>query len=95
MLKKSDTTLVKRSDTTIVQKDTTAAITEIQAKNVFLEVGGAGLAISANYDTRFHKERNGWGYRVGVGFFTHQVVTLLKAVPFHGAITSHERNTAV
>lgn len=69
-LAKKDTTLKTRSDTTIVQKDTTAAQTEVKAQNGFLEVGGPGLAISANYDARFKKERNGWGYRVGLGFFS-------------------------
>jgi hypothetical protein len=69
LAKKPDTTLVKKSDTTLVQKeDTTQQI--IKAQNVFLEVGGAGIAISVNYDTRFNKLRNGWGYRVGLGFFS-------------------------
>ncbi|HTD99959.1 MAG TPA: hypothetical protein VK668_11780 [Mucilaginibacter sp.] len=81
LMKKADTTLVKRSDTTIVQKDTTAAITEIKAQSAYLEVGGAGLAISANFDSRFKKERNGWGYKVGLGFFTSGGNTVF-TVPF-------------
>lgn len=81
IVKKPDTTLVKRSDTTLVQKDTTADISEIKAQNAYLEVGGAGLAISANFDSRFHKERNGWGYRVGLGFFTSGGNTVF-TVPF-------------
>jgi hypothetical protein len=81
LMKKADTTLVKRSDTTIVQKDTTSAITVIKAQSAYLEVGGAGLAISANFDSRFHKERNGWGYKVGVGFFTDGGNTVF-TVPF-------------
>jgi hypothetical protein len=38
-------------------------------KSVFLEFGGNGLFISANYDARFNKTEKGLGYRVGVGFF--------------------------
>lgn len=77
--KKVDTTL-KKSDTTLMVKDTSANHV-IKAENGFLEVGGAGLAISANYDTRFHQERNGWGYRVGLGFFSSGGNTVF-TVPF-------------
>jgi hypothetical protein len=69
VLAKKDTSLVKRSDTTIVQRDSTKADSGVKAQSWYVEVGGAGLAISGNYDARFKKERNGWGYRVGVGFF--------------------------
>lgn len=65
----NDTTHFSQSDTTIVQKDTTGAVAEIKAQSLYLEVGGAGLAISANFDSRFNKQRNGWGYRVGLGYF--------------------------
>ncbi len=77
--KKADTTLSKKSDTTKFAADTTQQT--IKAQNVYLELGGPGLAISANYDTRFHKERNGWGYRVGVGFFSSGGNTVF-TVPF-------------
>lgn len=83
LLKKNDTT---KSDTTHMKRDTTMQAdstdaSQIRAKGYYLEVGGAGLAISANYDSRFGKERNGWGYRVGVGGFVsggNKVIT----VPF-------------
>ncbi|MDB5024672.1 MAG: hypothetical protein JWP78_2427 [Mucilaginibacter sp.] len=88
LVKKSDTTLVKKPDTTLVKKpDTTARLkdtgdsTQVKAKGYFLEIGGPGLAISANYDSRFNKQRDGWGYRVGLGGFIaggNNVVT----VPF-------------
>ncbi|MGZ3752309.1 MAG: hypothetical protein ACXVB0_00710 [Mucilaginibacter sp.] len=78
---KTDTTLLKKSDTTLVQKDTTTAITEIKAQSVFLEVGGAGLAISGNYDTRLNKQRNGWGYRIGAGYFASGGNTVF-SIPF-------------
>lgn len=68
LVKKTDSTLMKKSDTTAMQTDTLDE-TQIQAKNVFLQVGGAGLAISVNYDTRFGKTRDGWGYTVGLGGF--------------------------
>lgn len=69
LLKKRDTSLVKKSDTTLMKKDTTSAASGIKAENAFLEIGGPGLAISGNYDARFAKQRNGWGYRVGAGYF--------------------------
>jgi hypothetical protein len=74
--KPSDTTLVKKSDTTFKKSDTTLMVAadtstdhQVKAQNLYLEVGGAGLAISGNYDARFKKERSGWGYRVGLGYF--------------------------
>ncbi|OOG74908.1 hypothetical protein [Algoriphagus sp. A40] len=37
-------------------------------RSVYLELGGAGLPYSFNYDFRFDKERmNSWGMRVGAG----------------------------
>jgi hypothetical protein len=36
---------------------------------VFLELGGPGLALTVNYDTRFGNERDKWGYRVGIGYY--------------------------
>lgn len=38
-------------------------------KSVFFELGGNGLGFSANFDSRFAKAENGFGYRVGIGFF--------------------------
>ena len=78
--KKVDTTLMRKSDTTAMVKDT-ADSTEVKARGYYLEVGGPGLAISANYDARFNKTRDGWGYRIGLGGFVsggNRVVT----VPF-------------
>lgn len=36
-------------------------------KSVFLELGGNGGIISANFDSRFKKSEKGLGYRVGIG----------------------------
>jgi hypothetical protein len=80
LAKKADSTLMRRSDTTSMKSDT-ADSSEVKAKGYYLEVGGAGLAISANYDSRFNKTRDGWGYRIGLGGFIaggNNVVT----VPF-------------
>lgn len=41
----------------------------IKPKSVFLEVGGPGLALTLNYDTRFADARDKWGYRVGAGYY--------------------------
>jgi len=37
-------------------------------KRFFLEVGGPGLALTLNYDTRFNG-RDKWGYRIGAGYY--------------------------
>ncbi len=39
-----------------------------QAKSVYVELGGAGLA-SVNYDMRLQKKDDGLGFKVGVGGF--------------------------
>jgi len=51
---------VKR-DSTIISVD--------RPRTVFLEVGGPGLALTVNYDTRFGNQRDKWGYRVGAGYY--------------------------
>ena len=63
-----------------LKKDSTA-ITSGDNKNIFLEIGGPGLAFSLNFDARFGQYGNGWGYRIGGGYFArggNSVVT----VPF-------------
>jgi len=47
-----------------------------RAQNLYLELGGPGLAISANFDTRFGKRRDGLGYRIGMGYFFHDLNTV-------------------
>lgn len=68
LAKRSDTTDFKKSDTTLMMADTVTTH-QFKAENLYLEIGGPGLAISGNYDARFKKERSGWGYRVGIGYF--------------------------
>jgi hypothetical protein len=43
-------------------------ISNSNAKNVFFEIGGPGLA-SLNYDMRFNKTGEGLGFRAGIGGF--------------------------
>ena len=38
-------------------------------KSVFFELGGNGLGFSINYDARFSKSENGFGFRAGIGYF--------------------------
>jgi len=38
-------------------------------RTVFIELGGAGLALTLNYDARFGQTRDKWGYRVGAGYY--------------------------
>jgi hypothetical protein len=39
-----------------------------QTRSLFPEFGGNGCGLSANFDSRFGKKENGFGYRVGIGF---------------------------
>ncbi|WP_157740653.1 hypothetical protein [Mucilaginibacter xinganensis] len=51
-----------------IKRDST--IVEVKKpRTVFLEVGGPGLALTVNYDTRFGDKRDKWGYRVGAGYY--------------------------
>src|SRR5262245_13870925 len=38
-------------------------------KSVFLEIFGNGIVFSANYDMRFAKKENGFGFRAGLVFY--------------------------
>ena len=38
-------------------------------QSVYLELGGNGLFISGNFDARFTKKENGFGFRMGLGMF--------------------------
>lgn len=51
-----------------VKRDSSVA--EInRPRSAFLELGGPGLALTFNYDTRFGKRLDKWGYRVGAGYY--------------------------
>jgi hypothetical protein len=48
-----------------------------RAQNIFIEVGAAGLFFSANYDTRFSQQRDGFGGRLGVGTWSSAGTTFI------------------
>jgi hypothetical protein len=52
----------------IVSAQDKDAYTGSRAQNVFGELGGNGVFLSLNYDTRFSKKDNGLGGRAGIGF---------------------------
>jgi hypothetical protein len=41
--------------------------TSASASQVYLEAGGSGIIYTINFDKRFKKEENGWGFRIGLG----------------------------
>lgn len=43
-------------------------VTDRAPQAVFTELGGAGLLVSLNYDSRFTKRVDGLGFRVGIGY---------------------------
>jgi hypothetical protein len=92
ILQKDTITIIKRDTITINKRDTigsaaqaaeqdTTDFSQVKAKNYYLQIGGAGLAISANYDARFNAERNGFGYTVGIGGFSSQGNSVI-TIPF-------------
>jgi len=51
-----------------VKKD--SAVSESKRpRTAFLELGGPGLALTFNYDSRFGHRVDKWGYRVGTGYY--------------------------
>ncbi|HWZ14587.1 MAG TPA: hypothetical protein VNW95_05055 [Mucilaginibacter sp.] len=44
------------------------SLQQSRAEDIFFELYGPGLTISANYDTRFSQKRDGLGMRIGVGY---------------------------
>ncbi len=45
-----------------------SASAQSAAKSIYFELGGAGLA-TVNYDMRFQKKNDGFGFKVGIGGF--------------------------
>jgi hypothetical protein len=64
-----------KKDTIVVTKIKTDTVVVPPAKHtgnkiLFAEIGGAGIAISVNYDMRFKKgQKDGLGFRAGIGYF--------------------------
>ena len=50
------------------QNSSPDAKTSIGKSSFIAEIGGPGIAFSANYDTRFKQSRLGLGGRIGIGF---------------------------
>jgi hypothetical protein len=63
-----------------VKRDSTI-IQSARPRTVFLEVGGPGLALTLNYDTRFGQTRDKWGYRIGAGYYNTGANSVF-AIPF-------------
>lgn len=42
---------------------------ENKSQAVYLELGGSGGFYTMNFDTRFTSKANGWGGRIGIGYF--------------------------
>jgi hypothetical protein len=62
---KKDTVVVTKTDTVVVPP-----AKHTGNKILFAEIGGAGIAISINYDMRFKKgQKDGFGFRGGIGYF--------------------------
>lgn len=72
--------LLQAQQASVLSTDT-SEITVRRAQNVFVELGGAGLTFSANYDTRFSKKRDGLGGRIGAGYISTDGDDIL-SVPF-------------
>ena len=49
---------------------------EKRAQNVFVELAGQGLTVSANYDSRFGNRRDGLGGRIGIGYISAEKSSL-------------------
>ncbi|MFI5139292.1 MAG: hypothetical protein ACHQIM_15825 [Sphingobacteriales bacterium] len=63
-----------------VKRDSTIRSAD-RARSVFIEVGGAGLALTLNYDSRFGQTRDKWGYRAGAGYYNTGANSVF-SVPF-------------
>jgi hypothetical protein len=74
-----------KKDTTVVKKDSIIANDDsnigVNTKIVFFEVGGAGLALTLNYDARIGHKVNGWGFRAGAGYYADGYGNSVTTVP--------------
>lgn len=62
-------TVFSQQDTVFLKKESKKKIiTDRAPQALFAELGGPGIAFSANYDRRFNKEIGGLGFRVGLGY---------------------------
>src|ERR1035438_2645049 len=68
-----------------------AAHAQDAAKAVYLEAGGPGL-LSVNYDMRFTQTQNGAGFRVGIGAFSINSVSVLTIPLGVNYLIGHQTN---
>ena len=60
--------VAKAQDTVFLKKEAShRTYTDREPQVFFVELGGPGL-LSANYDRRFAKQTDGWGFRGGLGY---------------------------
>lgn len=58
-----------QKDTIYLKKESQKKIfTDRPPQAIYAELGGAGLAFSANYDRRFNQQVDGLGFRIGLGY---------------------------
>ncbi|HMZ46584.1 MAG TPA: hypothetical protein PKG56_04200, partial [Chitinophagaceae bacterium] len=57
------------SDSTYRKKHSVKTFTQKPAQVVFAELGGNSLIWTINYDRRFSKRLDGWGFKIGAGYF--------------------------
>lgn len=63
------------------QNGTATVITQRPTRNLFVELGGAGMIMTFNYDQRFTKSDVGIGGRIGIGGFALPENDHLVAIP--------------
>ena len=69
-----------------------SGFTQTAAKSVYFELGGAGLA-TVNYDMRFQKKNDGFGFKAGIGGFkVDDVSSLFIPIGLNYLIGKDERN---
>jgi len=52
----------------VVKPTAAQTVAGARAQNIFIELGGPGLLLSANYDARFTNRHDGIGGRIGIGY---------------------------
>jgi hypothetical protein len=62
-------------------KRDSAVAESTKPRALYLEAGGAGLALTINYDTRFGLRSDKWGFKVGAGYYNTGANSIL-SVPF-------------
>lgn len=68
-VKKASPRAINHATVDSARMDSSAEQNGEKTQSVYFEVGGPGLALTVNYDARFGHKRNGFGYRVGAGYF--------------------------